>query len=390
MDKENLDKLKELLSGNKAGGTMDIVWGEDLRFKEIKPNIAIILGVSGQDGQYLTELLLSKGYHVVGVARRSSQPRKHLDPLIEKGLELVEGDITDPNSMNSLFQKYCPTLAFNLAAMSHVHTSFNSPLSTFEIDTIGVVNILEAIKNHSKHTRLYHASTSELFGSSVSNLAERSPWCEPTCEEYETKFQDEGTPFSPNSPYAIAKLAAHHMVRLYRESYGLFVCSGILFNHSSERRGENFLTRKISKYIGKLQFAINSITHGADLWVKETFPKLKLGNIDSFRDEMHAEDAVRAMVMMLEAKEAKDYVVGSGKTHSGREFCELAFNEIGLDYKDWIEIDPNLFRPAEVDYLCSLPTNIKEELGWEITVPYKELVKRMVNNDIELAKKESV
>lgn len=331
---------------------------------------AIILGVSGQDGQYLAELLLSKGYQTIGVARRSSQPRNYLLPLIYQGLELIEGDVTDSHSMNLIIGKYKPDLLFNVAAMSHVHTSFNCPSSTFQIDAIGVINILEAIRHFSPQTKLYHASTSEMFGS---NFTEKNG----------EKFQDEDTAFVCQSPYAISKLAAHHMVRLYRESYGLFACSGILFNHESERRGENFVTRKITKYIGRLAVYLEQAHPSIQ------FEKLKLGNLDSYRDWSHAEDMVEAMLLMLEAKSPNDYVVGSGDTHSIKEFLEEAFSLIKQDWKDYVEIDQALIRPAEVDYLCANPTKIKQELGWQPKIDFEGLVKRMVQYDTQRAKVKS-
>ncbi len=334
---------------------------------------AIILGVAGQDGQYLAELLLSKGYQTIGVARRSSQPRNYLIPLLHKGLELIEGDVTDAHCMNSIISKYKPDLLFNLAAMSHVHTSFSSPSSTFEINTISIINILEAIRTLSPTTRLYQASTSEMFGK---NFTEKNG----------EKYQDEDTALLPQSPYGISKLAAHQAVRLYRESYGLFACAGILFNHESERRGENFVTRKITKYVGQLAVAMQkepfypAVGHPI-----EDFPKLKLGNLNAYRDWSHAEDMVTAMVMMLEADKPNDYVVGSGETYSVEQFVDAAFKEIGLNWKDYVEIDQALIRPAEVDYLRANPEKIKRELGWQPKLDFEGLVKRMVKYDTERA-----
>lgn len=348
--------------------------------------IACVFGCGGQDGYYLSELLLSKGYTVIGVVRRSSQPRAYLNSLIEKGLVLIEGDVTDYSSIEQIVRKYRPDYFYNLSAQSHVSTSFSQPLYTWDVTAKGVLNILEVIRTISPTTRFYQASSSEMFGKAVSTLAERCPdgW-EPTCKEYDTKFQDEETPFIPQSPYSIAKLAAHESVRLYRESYNLFACSGILFNHESERRGEHFVTRKITKYIGKMQNTINeNKLKGKRCYL---YPKLKLGNLDACRDWSHAEDLVKAMVMMLEADKPDDYVIGSGETHTVREFVKLAFEEVGLNWEDWVELDPSLIRPAEVDYLCSKPTKAKEKLGWEPSHTFKDLVSRMVKHDIELAAK---
>ncbi len=408
---------------------------------------SVILGVSGQDGQYLTELLLSKGHSVIGVVRRTSQPRTHLNYLVEKGLKLVEGDITDSVCMERLFREHQPDWAFDLAAMSHVGVSFTSPASTMQITGLGILNVLEAIKTVSPHTKLYHASSSEQFGCMYSITQEYDQYS--VLEHFSCKnispqkfiterntmkrfyphpedfpHQSEATPWNAQSPYAVAKIAAHQYVELYREMYGLFVCSGILHNHESERRGENFVTRKITKYIGQLvswmnennyiwfsdyctiginfKFpidgdSIESTTINTDNIITPEIlkrrqesharylarPKLKLGNLDSCRDWSHAEDLVRAMVIMLENNKPVDYVVGSGESHSVREFVKLAFDEVGLNWEDWVELDPSLVRPAEVDYLRADYSKIKKELGWEPLYKFEDLVKRMVKHDIE-------
>lgn len=394
--------------------------------------IAMVFGMGGQDSFYLSELLLSKKYTVVGVTRRSSQPRAYLIPLVEKGVIMEEGDVTDISSIEQLIKKYQPIHVYNLAAQSHVGTSFSQPSYTSDVVANGVLNILEVIRHHSPSTKLYQASSSEMFGKSVSERATHlvSPekctclgLCK--CPRKVEKFQDENTIFTPQSPYAVAKLYAHHMVRLYRESYGLFACSGILFNHESERRGENFVTRKITRYVGQLVVWLDKqkesidnlrnllagnvsggtmdIVWGPDLLFEKTdinitedetplichwirHPKLKLGNIYSYRDWSHAEDLVKAMVLMLEADKPNDYVVGSGETHTVEEFLVEAFGQVGLDWKDWVEIDQSLIRPAEVDYLCSNPEKVKRELGWKPEIDFKNLVKRMVDYDIDRAR----
>lgn len=388
-------------------------------------NLVCIVGM-GQDGFYLTKYLHSKGYKVTGVVRRSSQPRNNLKELIEEGLEAVEGDVTDAHSMNTLVNKYKPSMLFNLSAMSHVHTSFNSPSSTFEINTLGVVNILEAIRLFSPSTRMYQASTSEMFGSNYSMLRKNGvvehfdikklkPDDLPLGEYEGLPFQSELTPFGCESPYAISKLAAHNFVKLYRESYGLFCCSGILFNHDSEQRGENFVTRKITKYIGRLKLYLNNkekvvdirdaLMMGKDVvWKQDPyeernrvvrlvtglhFPKLQLGNLNSKRDFSHSSDVVRAMVSMLCNEKPVDYVVGSGKTYSIKEFLDRCFKYVGLNWEEWVEINPAFIRPAEVDLLCSDPSKANNELGWKPLVSLDGLIKRMIDNDMNLAKIES-
>lgn len=418
-----IDKVRALLSNLKPGEVNDIVWGPDLKCTVIETDTdnvkdevksdtetALIFGV-GQDGVYLTQYLHSKGYKVVGVNRRSSQPRRYLDELVKEGLELVEGDCTDAHSVNSIISKYKPGMLFFLSAQSHVHTSFNSPASTFEINTIGLINVLESVRTISPKTRVYNAATSELFGSNYSmtteydetihfNIKEIKPSeiHQVSDERFESgPFQNECTPMDNlQSPYAISKLAAFNLVKLYRESYGLFCCSGILFNHESPHRGENFVTRKITRYVGKLKVALdkaieddnydNDIPSG---FIK-SYPKLQLGNLEAKRDWSHSSDVVRAMVLMLQNEEPKDYVVGSGETHSIKEFLDKAFSYVDLNWKDWVEVNQDFIRPAEVDLLCSKPDLVKEELGWKPLISFDGLVKCMVNHDIELAKKESV
>jgi GDPmannose 4,6-dehydratase len=404
--KDALNKVRAILANLKPGEVNDIVWGPDLKCTvietdtedvkdEVKPDTktAMIFGCGGQDGFYLSRLLLSKGYKVIGVVRRSSQARDYLNVLVREGLELVEGDVTDYSCIENLVKQYNPSYIYNLAAQSHVATSFKQPLYTWDVTAKGVINILEVIRNTSPKTRFYQASSSEMFGKNFSVMTKQKDgvlgYCSAKAWE-EIKYQDESTSFVPQSPYSIAKLAGHEAVRLYRESYGLFACSGILFNHESEYRGTQFVTRKVTKYVGKLKMHLDACEAEYDAELIDKFPKLKLGNLDAYRDWSHAEDLVKAMVLMLTADKPDDYVVGSGETHSVREFVELAFKEIGQNWKDWVEIDQSLIRPAEVDYLCSKPTKAKEKLGWEPSNSFECLVKRMVNHDIELAKKESL
>ena len=320
---------------------------------------AIITGITGQDGSYLSELLLEKEYNVIGCHRRSSTNNlnriNHL--LSNPRYKLTEFDLTDPSGVTQTVNKYQPDEFYNLAAQSHVGTSFKQPSTTFEINTIGVTNILEAIRHHSPHTKLYQASTSEMFGRNYSS------------EKNGRKYQNEKTEMLPQSPYGVAKLASHNMVEIYRSAYSLFACCGILFNHESARRGENFVTRKITKYIG-------------ELIRKERIDKLKLGNLDAHRDWGHAKDYVRAMWMMLQQEQPQDFVIATGETHSVKEFLEMAFKGANLSVKDHVEIDPDLFRPAEVEYLCGDPSLAKEKLGWEPQMSFIDLVQDMVKNDV--------
>ncbi len=351
--------------------------------------VAIVTGVTGQDGSYLSEHLISKGYKVIGVGRRSSVDNteriRHLKQ--SPSFKLVEGDVTDPSGVNNLITSFEPDEFYNLAAQSHVGTSFNQPCATFDINAVGVINILESIRNHSPDTRFYQASTSEMFGKNYSEAGDGN-----------NKFQNESTPFSPQSPYAVAKIAAHESVGLYRRAYGLHASCGILFNHESERRGENFVTRKITKWIGKyiawLDQDILSDVSGPKydkenyLYKEESaFPKLRLGNFDSFRDWGHAEDYVKAMHLMLQQEEADDYVIATGKTYSVKEFLDIAFSSAGIhDWSNLVVQDPEFMRPAEVDYLCGCPKKAKEKLGWEPEVSFEQLVSRMVNHDISSEK----
>ena len=367
---------------------------------------AIIFGITGQDGSYLAESLLRMKYEVVGIARRVSvdtlQRISHILPQIT----IVEGDITDAFSVSNAIKEYEPDEIYNLAAQSHVGTSFTQPSLTWDVTAGGCLNILEGIRYSGRKDdiKFYQASSSEMFGKNYS--VEQVPMYMDKDKEHSLKFQNENTPFAPQSPYAIAKLASHHLVRNYRESYGIFACNGILFNHESERRGEKFVTRKITKWIGKFVEWTNNIGlkpadvansfvifdennmvvpngHFADQITTWTFPILKLGNLDAKRDWGHAEDYVRAMWLMMQQKVPDDYVVATGETHSVRDFLDAAFGHIGIEEWDaYVGIDPKYYRPAEVDYLLGCPKKAQNLLSWKPEISFTELVHKMVEHDI--------
>lgn len=323
---------------------------------------AIVTGVTGQDGSYLVELLLSRGYKVIGLYRRTSTTHfQRISHISSLNFILEECDLTDPGGVSNIISIYQPDEVYNLAAQSHVGTSFKQPTTTFEINTIGVINFLESIRRFSPHTKFYQASTSEMFGFNYS------------IDNNGNKYQDENTALYPQSPYGVSKLASHRLVQIYREAYGIFGSCGILFNHESPRRGENFVTRKITKYIGQV---INQKT-------KDT---LKLGNLNAQRDWGHAKDYVAAMHLMLQADVPKDYVISTEKTWTILDFVRRAFSYAGLDYTKHVEIDPSLYRPAEVDYLCGRSTLAKQELNWQPTFTFDDLIHSMVDNDINESK----
>lgn len=324
---------------------------------------ALITGVTGQDGSYLAEFLLDKGYHVCGVIRRSSVDTTERISHFQHhpNFEKVEGDITDASCMSRLISGIRPNEVYNLAAMSHVGTSFDQPITTCQIDALGPLNILEAIRHNDMSIKFYQASTSELFGDTT------------------VAPQNEETYMMPNSPYAVAKLYAHHLVGLYRRAYGIYACAGILFNHESERRGKDFVTRKITRYVAEVQSWMDR---------HEGFPRkdvdivpLFLGNIDAKRDWSHAQDMVRGMWLMMQQKEPEDFVLGSGETHTVKEFLEMAFSSIGVNYKDYVVIDQKFYRPVDVNLLHADPSKAKKLLGWEPKVCFGELVERMVQSD---------
>jgi GDPmannose 4,6-dehydratase len=324
---------------------------------------ALITGITGQDGSYLSELLLAKGYEVHGVVRRSSSfNTERIDHLYQDPhdpdarLKLHYGDLNDSSSLQSIVAAVQPDEVYNLGAQSHVRVSFDIPEYTGEVTALGTVRLLEAIRKLGVKCRFYQASSSELYGKVV-----------------ETP-QRETTPFHPRSPYAVAKAYAYYMVQNYREAYGLFAVNGILFNHESERRGETFVTRKITRAVGRIKHGLQK--------------ELYLGNLDARRDWGHAADYVEAMWRMLQQAEPDDYVVGTGETHSVREFCELAFAHAGLDWKDYVRFDPRYLRPAEVDLLLADPSKAKRQLDWTPRVTFPELVRRMVECDLELAARE--
>jgi GDPmannose 4,6-dehydratase len=320
---------------------------------------ALITGVTGQDGSYLAELLLSRNYNVVGLYRRSSSLNfDRISHISSPQFSVDEFDLTDPSDIASIIDKYRPDELYNLAAQSHVGTSFKQPTTTFEIDTVGVINLLENIRRFSPGTRFYQASTSEMFGANYTL-------------KNNDKYQNEDTMFLPQSPYAVAKMASHRMVQIYREAYNLYACSGILFNHESPRRGENFVTRKITCYIGKL---INKVI--------SPDTKLKLGNLEASRDWGHAKDYVYGMYLMLQQNVADDFVLSTGETYTVQNFLEKAFDLVGLDWTNHVMIDPELYRPCEVNYLKGDSSKARSHLGWVPTVSFESLVRDMVNSDI--------
>jgi GDPmannose 4,6-dehydratase len=345
---------------------------------------AVITGITGQDASYLSELLLEKDYIVYGMKRRSSTNTmwriQHL--LNEPNFHIIEGDITDPSSVNHVFGKIKPDEAYLLAAMSHVGTSFEQPTYTFNVNANGILYILEAIRNLSPNTKSYTAATSELMGGNYN------------IDKNGNKYQDENTPFSPNSPYAVAKLCAYHLTSLYRRSYNIFSCNGILFNHTSPRRGEEFVTRKITQWIGKFKkwrrqsdnlcFVNNNHEYILSTIENDYFPKLRLGNINTYRDWGHCLDYVTAQWMILQQDKPDDFVISAGKAYTVAQFCELAFSHIGIsNWQDYIYIDPTLYRPCEVEYLCGRADKAKRVLGWEPKISFEELVKEMVEADIQ-------
>ncbi len=327
---------------------------------------ALITGITGQDGAYLTELLLGKGYEVHGVLRRASsfntERLDHIyhDPHVAgPGLRLHYGDLTDGTALRRVLEKVQPQEVYNLAAQSHVKVSFEIPEYTGDVVAMGTLRLLEALRDHMETTgttvRYYQASSSEMYGSAPAP-------------------QSETTPFHPRSPYAVSKLAGHWYVVNYRESYGLFGCNGILFNHESPRRGETFVTRKITRAVGRIREGLQE--------------KLYLGNLEAKRDWGYAGDYVEAMWLMLQQDEPDDYVVATGEAYSVREFVQLAFSHVGLDWRKYVEIDQRYFRPTEVNFLQGDPSKARERLGWRPQVDFATLVKMMVEHDLMLARKE--
>jgi len=311
---------------------------------------ALITGITGQDGSYLAEFLLEKGYDVVGMVRRSSTVTWERIEHIKDQISILQGDLHDQSSLLNLVKEAQPTEIYNLAAQSFVPTSWNQPNLTGEVTGLGVTRLLEVIRLVNPDIRFYQASSSEMFG------------------KVQEVPQKEDTPFYPRSPYGVAKVYGHWITVNYRESYDLFAVSGILFNHESPRRGLEFVTRKITDAVARIKLGM------AD--------QLALGNLDSRRDWGFAKDYVRAMWLMLQQDEPDDFVVGTGETHSVREFCQAAFGHVGLNYEDYVVQDPRFYRPAEVDLLVSDPSKAKKVLGWEPTVNFQELVSLMVEADL--------
>jgi len=324
---------------------------------------ALITGITGQDGSFLTELLLEKGYEVFGIIRRSSSfNTARIDHLYrdpheqDTRLRLFFGDLNDSSSLNTIIRQTQPDEIYNLGAQSHVRVSFDVPEYTAEVTALGTVRLLEGIREIGIQPKFYQASSSELFGKVI-----------------ETP-QNEQTPFYPRSPYGCAKAYAYHITVNYREAYGLFACNGILFNHESERRGETFVSRKITRAATRIKLGIQN--------------KLYLGNLDARRDWGYAADYVEAMWLMMQAEKPDDYVIATGVTHSVREFLDATFGYLDLDWNQYVEIDPRYYRPAEVDLLQGDPSKARRELGWEPRVSFQEMVKLMVDHDLELAHQE--
>jgi len=312
---------------------------------------ALITGVTGQDGSYLAELLLDKGYKVYGLRRRTSTPNYENVEHIKDQIEWLDGDLTDLASLIYAVNAAQPDEVYNLAAQSFVATSWPQPIATAQMTALGVTNMLEAVRIVKPDARFYQASSSEMFGKVV-----------------ETP-QKETTPFYPRSPYGVAKVYGHWITVNYRESYGMFACSGILFNHESPRRGLEFVTRKVTDGVARIKLGLAN--------------ELRLGNLDAKRDWGFAGDYVKAMWLMLQQDEPDDYVIATGETHTVQELVEIAFSHVGLDWREYVVIDEKFVRPAEVDLLLGDCSKAKEKLGWELEVTFEQLIHSMVDNDIE-------
>jgi GDPmannose 4,6-dehydratase len=314
--------------------------------------VALITGITGQDGSYLAEFLLEKEYRVIGMERRNSNNNhQRIEHILEHGdFELVSGDLLDQSSIINIIDKYKPDEVYNLAAQSFVPVSWKQPIFTGEVTGLGVLRVLEAIKQAQPNARFYQASTSEMFGK-----VKETP-------------QNELTPFYPRSPYGVAKVYGHWITINYRESYDMFATAGILFNHESPRRGDTFVTRKISKAVARISLGLQS--------------ELRLGNLDSKRDWGYAGDYVKAMWMMLQHDKPDTFVIGTDATYSVRDFIEIAFGYVGLVYEDYVRIDPEFYRPAEIDLLISDSSKARNTLGWKPDTSFKELVEMMVDYDL--------
>ena len=319
---------------------------------------ALITGITGQDGSYLAEFLLEKGYRVAGMTRRSSTDTMERIEHLSDRIELIQGDVLDQASLVAAIQAAEPDEVYNLAAMSFVPTSWNQPVLTGEFTGLGVTRVLEAIRQVDPRIRFYQASSSEMFGK-----VRQVP-------------QDEQTPFYPRSPYGVAKAYGHFLTVNYRESFGMFAVSGILFNHESPRRGLEFVSRKISDGVARIVLGLQK--------------ELRMGNLDAQRDWGFAGDYVRAMWQMLQQDTATDYVIATGIAHSVRDMCRIAFAHVGLDYEKYVAVDTRLYRPAEVDHLLGNPGKARAELGWEPTVSFENLIEMMVDADLERLKQHPV
>lgn len=317
---------------------------------------ALITGITGQDGSYLADLLLEKGYEVFGMVRRSSTENFDRINHIRDKIHLRQADLLDQLSLITLIEQCQPDEIYNLAAQSFVPTSWQQPMLTGEFNALGVTKMLEAIRLVNKKIKFYQASSSEMFG------------------KVQEVPQNEKTPFYPRSPYGVAKVYAHWITVNYRESYGIFAVSGILFNHESPRRGLEFVSRKITDGVARIKLGLSK--------------KLYLGNLDAKRDWGYAGDYVKAMWLMLQQKEPDDFVIATGKNHSVRELAEIAFEHVGLDYKDFVEVDPRFVRPAEVDVLLGDSSYAQKKLGWKPEVSFEQLIQMMVDADLERVKKE--
>jgi GDPmannose 4,6-dehydratase len=325
---------------------------------------ALITGITGQDGSYLVELLLQKGYEVWGIIRRSSSfhtgriDHLYKDPHEKPRLKLLYGDLTDGGNLSSIISDVHPDEVYNLGAQSHVRVSFDMPIYTVNTDALGTLRLLEAIRSSNKPIKFYQASSSEMYGKVV-----EIP-------------QTEKTPFYPRSPYGCAKAYSFWQTVNYREAYGLFACNGILFNHESPRRGETFVTRKITRAATRIKLGLQD--------------KLYLGNLDAKRDWGYAKDFVETMWLMLQQEESDDYVIATGQSHSVREFLDEVFGYLDLDWHKYVEIDPRYYRPTEVDCLQGDPSKAKKVLGWEPKVTFKGLAKLMTDADMKLAENEKI
>jgi GDPmannose 4,6-dehydratase len=317
---------------------------------------ALITGITGQDGSYLAEFLLEQGYDVIGMIRRSSTVNFERIRHIQDKVTLATGDLLDEVSLINLLREHRPSEVYNLAAQSFVQTSFSQPVFTGEVTGLGVTRMLDAIRVVDPGIRFYQASSSEMFG------------------KVQAVPQIESTPFYPRSPYGVAKLYGHWITVNYRESYDMYACSGILFNHESPRRGLEFVTRKITNGVARIKLGIDK--------------ELRLGNLDAKRDWGYAKDYVRAMYLMLQQETPDDYVVSTGETYSVRRFCEIAFGHVGLKYEDYVVIDERFYRPAEVDLLVGDPAKARTKLGWTPEVSFEQLVTMMVESDVDQIKRE--